>query len=218
MKGLKGIIFILISTCCMLLAACDKPVEPDEMAQILYDFYIQEDMKDIGQLGLTQDEAKKLIESGIEGFEKELQDSLETIAGDYEVVIDANQIKGAIEARRKLEKKLTAQTQIIAKEKDKAQIELKTTYFDEQAIYESASNVLGEKLEKVEYENEDTFMQQCIDVYVEEIITAYESAEISTDEKSIVVDFEKQDGRWLPANSQEFVDHLTELTSGYEIE
>lgn len=218
MKTLNRVILILIFTCCMLLVACDKPVEPDEMAQILYQFYIQEDMTDIDKLGLTQEEATKLIDSGIEGFEKELQESLWGIACDYKIAIGVNEIENTINARRELEKKLTAQTQIISKEKDKAQVELKTTYFDEQVIYEAAGNTLEERVSEEEFEDEDAFMQRYINIYIEEIIAAYESAEISTEEKSIVIEFTKQDGMWLPVDSQAFIDQLTELTSGYEVE
>lgn len=218
MRKLRTIILIAIVMCCILLVGCDKPVEPNEMAQILYQFYIQEDMTNINKLGLTQEEATKLIDSGVANFEKELQESLWGIAGDYKIAIDVNEIENTIGARRALEKKLTVQTQMLSKEKDKAQVELKTTYFDEQAIYEMASNKVEEKVSEEEFEDENAFMQAYMDDYIKEIIAAYKSAEISTDEKSIIVEFIKQDNMWLPVDSQAFIDHLTELTSGYEIE
>lgn len=202
----------------MLMVGCNKAVAPNEMAQTLYNFYIQEDMNNIEQLGLTKEEAVDIIESSIESFETELEEGLKEIAGEHEVTIQKEGVKRAIEARRALEKKLASEVEIISKEKNSTQIKLHTTYFNEEAIYDTASKELETRMEEAKIEEEDAFVQQCIDTYIEEIIKAYESGEISTDKKSILVEFTKQDGIWLPTGQQAFIDHLTELTSGYEVE
>lgn len=216
-KLIRGIIIMLIS-CCMLLTGCSKSAGPDEMAQILYDFYVQEDMTNIEALGLSQEEATKLTDGGIASFETELEDSLKSIAGEYQVEIKKEDIQAAIAARRELEKKLTSEVELISKKGKTSKIKLHTTYFKEDEIYKKASDALEKRMADVELEDEDAFVQQCINVYIEEIIKAYETAEISTDRKTIEADFIKQDGIWLPTDQQAFIDHLTEITSGYEIQ
>lgn len=215
MRKLSKAICVVIS-CCLLMVGCNKDIAPDEMAQTLYNFYVQEDMTNIEQLGLTQEEATDITEGGIESFETELEEGLKDIAGEHEVTVQKENVKKAIEARRALEKKLTSEVEIISKEKNSAQIKLYTTYFNEEAIYDRASKELETRMEEAQIEEEDAFVQQCIDIYIEEIIKAYESAEISTDKKSILVEFTKQGDKWLPIDQQAFIDQLTNLTSGYD--
>lgn len=217
MKNIGKILGVCMG-CCFLVAGCNRRIAPEETAQILYNFYIQEDMTDIKQLGLTQEEAEDIMMSGIESFEAELEAGLKQIAGDYEVTIQKDNVKEAIELRRALEKTLSSEVEVISEERDSVQIKLHTTYFDEENIYNTASAALEERMKEVELEDEAEFVQQCIDVYLEEIIEAYKAAEVSTDKKSLLVEFMKRDGQWLPKGEQAFIDQMTNLTSGYEAE
>lgn len=216
-KLMRGVIIILIS-CCMLLTGCSKAAEPDEMAQILYDFYVKEDMANIEALELSQEAAAKLIDNGITNFETELEESLRSIAGEYQIQINKEDIEATIAARREIEKKLTSEVELISKESNTAKIKLDTTYFKEDEIYKAASNALEKRMSDVALDDEETFVQQCIDIYIEEIIKAYETAPISSDKKTIEADFTKQNSIWLPTDQQAFINHLTALTSGYEVE
>lgn len=202
----------------LLIVGCGKNIGPAEMAQSLYQFYIQENMTEIETLKLTDEEAKDIINSSIESFEEELEQSLKSIAGKHKVVIDKAHIKEAITARRELEKQLSVKVEIISQEKSKAQVKVDTTYFNEGDIYDAASTALEEKMKHVEVEDADAFTQQCIDMYLNEIIKAYQEAKVSIDSKSIQTEFIKQKNTWQPIDKQIFIDQLANLTSGYEID
>lgn len=202
----------------LLTVGCNQNIGPDKMAQSLYQFYIQEDMTEIESLNLTNKSAKAIIDSSVQSFEEELEQSLKRISGKHNVVINKAHINKAIIARRELEKQLSVQVEVILAEKNSAKVKVDTTYFNESSIYDKASTALEKKMKDIKVEDEEIYVQQCIDTYLDEIIKAYQEAEVSTDYKSIQTEFVKQKDSWRPADQQMFINQLANLTSGYDVE
>lgn len=214
----KVYMFLIMLLGIGLFTGCTEKLSADETANLLYNFYIKEDISEISKLGIEEVKATEIITNSITNFREELSNALKGVAleEEVEVQIDNNKVEEIIDLRRGLEKQLKADIEIVTTEKDTITLQINTSYFDEVAIYNRAQEGLNEKMEKVEITDKDEFIQKCIDTYTEEIIKAYKEAEISTDTTAMTFLFKKIDGVWKPENEQQFIDDLTELTSGYK--
>lgn len=197
---------------CMIFVGCDKAPTPDESAKMLYEFYVQEDMSNIALLGITEEEANKIIEGGIENFKEDIRGSFK----EYELEADEAKLSQLIDARTELEKQLEVTTEIVSQEGKKAEIKLSTTYFDEEAISNKASLDAVASMETSEITDEKEFLEASLTAYLDNVILGFQEAEIQPEKVSMTATFVKEGIYWLPEEEQQFVDDMVDLTAGYK--
>ncbi|WPC40572.1 DUF5105 domain-containing protein [Clostridium sp. JS66] len=211
MKNLKRNLAICMSLLMipLMLMGCKPKVGPDETAKTLVEFAIKGDQSGVSKIGVSQSEINDAVKAEKDDFLKEIKSSFTTQGLN---VTDA-QVNAIYNAVMDDFKKVTVTTQVASQNDKTAEIKLKSTYFDLEAISVKAANNVIAQFKDSQIADEKERKTKVTDAFVKNLITELKNAKPS-EAKEKTFKFVVKDKVWLPENESQFFSDVAKLVSG----
>lgn len=193
----------------LMLMGCKPKVAPEETAKTLFEFAIKGDQSGLAKIGVSQSEVDKATQKEKEGFVKGMKTSF-TSAGLEITDAQVQEIyKGVIEAF----KKVTVTTETVSQTDKTADVKLKSTYYDLEALSMKAANTSVEQFKNAGITDEKELKTKLTDSFIKNLILELKNAKaVQTKEKTFK--FVVKEKIWLPENEDQYFSDIAGLVSG----
>lgn len=199
--------FILFLISSFLLVGCNSPRSADLVALDFYDLIVKQTTNDsLIELGFP----KELGDQTTSHLEKTLQENIQSaLTIDDSVAITQDQLEGLTTAYLEAIRKLKATALVISYEgSKKCTVELTTSYLDYKAIDENATQEALKMIDISTYTDENLYLKDLMNLYIEQLIKGYKAAIPSEDHKEDHTknfEFVLENKVWVPANYNQFL-------------
>ena len=212
-KYLSSLLIIVISL--LTLTNCSKPsLSPEQSIMALYDLYILENSAGAIELGMSEEEVTNALTS----YSQALTNSLTANIASAGLVMDESLITEIVTARKTALKKMTATCELVSSDEETAVVLLKTTYFNEKELDETAANNALLTSQKSDAYLQEELLSIATDAYAKNLIDGYLAVTPSTDFKEIRIDCTLKNNVWLPDDMAAFGKNLGITISGQIVE
>ncbi|AKA69778.1 DUF5105 domain-containing protein [Clostridium scatologenes] len=211
MKNLKRNLAICMSLLMipLMLMGCKPKVGPDETAKTLVEFAIKGDQSGVSKIGVSQNEINDAVKAEKNGFLKEIKSTFTTQGLN---ITDA-QVNAIYNAIMDDFKKVTVTAQVASQNDKTADVKLKSTYFDLEAISMKAAKAAIAEFENSGITDEKELKTKLTDSFVKNLITELKNTKPS-EAKEKTFKFVVKDKVWLPENESKFFSDVAKLVSG----
>lgn len=212
MKKLKKMAVISLALCVLFVVGCSgkEKLTPDITATSLFNLYIKGDKEAVAKMKISKEDVDAIAK-----IQKDTAISLlKTSLTSTGIQVTDEKLEEFYNAREEVLKKLNCTAEVISQTKESAEVKIKSTYINEDALAEKAANDALETIKQMGLTDENEAVSKFGDEYIKNSIMAYQSAEPSQDTKEKTFKFTKQDGIWLPESSVEFGNSIGLLIAG----
>lgn len=214
-KGLVLLVMALFCSSLFLTGCAGKLEKPDVTGQILYDLYVLGDTSQVAKVGLSEDEAKTVIDKEKDAAKKSTKSNF-VKAG---VSINNSKLDEIIESQFDSFKKLSGKVEIVSESKDSVDVKISTDYIDVEAVDTKAMEEALSEVQEMGLTNSIEAKNKLIETYQNNIINKFKEASPSTDRKEETFTFTKQkfnvDGKtkeiWMPEDMKDFGEKMGKM-------
>ncbi len=197
------VIFLLSS---ILLVGCSSPRGANFIALDFYELIVKQNATPLMEIGFSEESAQTTIDHITTTLKQNIQSALTTEDG---VKITETQLQNLTEAYLSALHKLNATARITSSESSKkCTVELSTSYLDYKAIDASAVKVALETIDISTYKDENLYLQDLMNTYIDELIKGYKVAKPSTDLHAQSFEFKLENKVWVPVDYAHFLSSI----------
>ena len=207
-------LILLLAT--VLLVGCSSPIAANFIALDFYELIVKQNDKPIIEVGLSEEVAKTTTTHITTTLKQNIQSALTTEDG---VMIDETQLKDLTEAYLSALHQLNATAIVTSSENSKkCTVKLSTSYLDHKAIDDVAVKTALKTIDISTYKDENLYLQDLTNTYIDELIKGYKSSSPSTDVHTQSFEFKLENKIWIPVDYAHFLSSIcTMITSDASI-
>lgn len=201
------LILILFLLSSLLLVGCDSPKNANLVAIDFYDLIVKQTTNpSLIEVGFPEEVGKTTIDHIKTTLEKNIQSALTTDDG---IAITDAQLQSLTDAYLSAIHRLKATARVISYENSKScTVELSTSYLNYKAIDENAVKVALETINISTYKDEKLYLQDLMNIYIDELIKGYQIATPSTDFHTQTFEFKLENKVWIPVDYTHFLSSI----------
>ncbi|MFP3156148.1 hypothetical protein LQZ18_17330 [Lachnospiraceae bacterium ZAX-1] len=207
-------IIIAILSLCMIISVftgCGRPkLTPDESVKAIYDLYIKGNTVGISKLGLSDKDIALAVSNSDDTVKSTISNTF--IANGLDV--EDSVIDEICTARKSALSKMESEFEVVSLEKKTAKVKIKTTYFDEKALYDTTFHDAVDTAEVDGYDGYDEYIDAIANAYPQNLIAAYNAVVPSEDKKDFSISCTIVNNTWVPADMSGFGNTLFNTISG----
>ncbi len=211
MKNVKKNLAIFMSLLMipLMLMGCKPKVAPDETAKTLFNFAVKGDQTGLSKIGVSQSEIDSAVKKEKESFIKEIKGTF-TSSGLQITDAQVNEVYKAVVDDFK---KVTVTAETTSQTDKTAEVKLKSTYFDLEAISMKAANTAIDQFKDSGITDEKELKTKLTDAFIKNLIAELKNAKPGQS-KEKTFKFIIKDKVWFPENEDQFFSDIAGLASG----
>ena len=173
----------------LALTGCgkDEVAPPKTAAKAFYDLYVLTDSTEIIKLGLTEDEAKTILDAQRNAVKQATKKNF-TTAG---LSIDDAKLNEIVDAQFAALKKLSAEIEEVSVNGDTAEVKITTKYVDIAGADQKACDDAEAQVLALNLTSQSEALKKFAEIYSQNIIDNFKAVDPSTDTKNETYTFKK---------------------------
>lgn len=209
-KSLLLVLVILLLSVMMISCGKKEKVSLEESVTILYNLAFKGDSTGFEKIGMKQEDVDEF-------YATQKKTNIDAIRNNFVsggLTISEDNLEKIYVARCNALKKLSVIVEVVNSDGKVSNVKVGTTYINDEEVDEKAANNSIEIVKSEGLTDEQVIKNRLVEVYVNNLIDAYNNVEVSTEYNYLKRQFTLTNGFWETENPSEFGVELGKLVIG----